>query len=100
MAKTPIQIHYVDKTTNDHPSITHLGTLEERISKRELIRRMEEDKIQYFTHANGKSAWLEVVAPVNEPKYVRTVRDGISDNNRSTCGRPPLRKWPDQRQNC
>lgn len=78
-----IAIHYVDKTAHGHEHITHLGSLTERYTRADVIRRLERTtNPDIFYVSVGKDVVLvTVVTDRLKGKYVRTVADGKATDN-------------------
>jgi hypothetical protein len=69
---------------NPHERIQSIGGVVNGVrwkrSEADAIQDVKNDPRAYFTHANGKSAWV-VVAKHNGREYLKTESDGYSPDN-------------------
>ncbi len=84
---TNVQISCINKTDRKDrwERISHVGgsnadNTRWKMTEPDAIKAIEDDKYRFYTHVDGKSAWV-VIATHNDRKYLKTEADtSIKDN--------------------
>jgi hypothetical protein len=89
---------YVKCITKPNPSdprrrITHIGGDGWQVTQEQAILDIKVDPNSYYTHYNGKSAWLRVYRSAQGNEYIRTEDDDESQNNLLSLPQCPLRGY-------
>ena len=78
-----LQVNCVNKPDrmSTHEHITHLGGIGWRITRDEVIRRIDARTDTFYTMAAGKRADVYVRREPGKQPYVQTKADGVWSNN-------------------
>lgn len=75
------QIKFVDKDQHHLQHITYLGSDALKWTRGELVNLIDSGRESFFTHVDGKSAWIETVHPGVGQPYVKTKADNTLKDN-------------------
>jgi len=74
--------------SNCYEHITHLGGVNAdgsrwKFDREEVIRRIDSKNFEFYVNRAGKETRVEVITPITllNNRYLKTVNDGISENN-------------------
>ncbi|HEV3458838.1 MAG TPA: DUF3892 domain-containing protein [Thermoanaerobaculia bacterium] len=77
---TARRVTCVDKDSDRHEGITHLGGSGWRETRAEVVRQIEDGDYEYYTFEGGKRAEVKVRSR-DGAKYVQTQADGLWTDN-------------------